>query len=266
MEQIDHRCERDLPELREWLNRLLRLADQMPHDVTYSEDDHLGFMALCFLSKQIDHARSVLALIPGRDAVLIARSMIEGLGQLLWAANEPDVLPLKWRSFACVHDWRVMQGKVASGEPVDQERRSAIEEALRNFGEQFLTREARQARDKGRAMPVDPYCKNWRSGRQIGQICESVGGQALHRRLYAPFSDWQHWGVAGLGRALTRQDTRIVYSSLSASDSAATIATAFQCLLQTAEIVDKRLAMGLAQQISELKSGYVSWHGAGTSV
>lgn len=99
MKLAEQRAEQALPELRDWLNRLLALTDEMAYGVKYSDEDHLSFMALCFLGKQVDHARSVILLIPSRDAVLVARSMIEGLVQLLWAESHPDVLPLKWREF-----------------------------------------------------------------------------------------------------------------------------------------------------------------------
>jgi Family of unknown function (DUF5677) len=259
MRQTEQTAERAVPALRGWLNRLLDVAERMTHDIQYSEDDHLTFMALCFLSKQIDHARSVLVLIPSRDSVLVARSMIEGLGQLLWAATDADVLPLRWRLFAWVHDWRLLQQKVARGEIVDHERRIEIEEALREFGEQFLTGKAKRARDGGSAMPTDPYCENWRRGHRIREICETVGGKDLYDGLYAPFSDWHHWGVGGLGRALHREDNRVGYSSLSRSDSAATLATAFQCLLQTAEVLERRLSIGVSPKLSELKEGYIRW-------
>src|SRR5688572_11319416 len=95
MEDARQRAQRDLPRLRQSVKELLALAHEITENVAYSEKDHLAFMALCFLSKQIDHTQSVLALIPSRDVILIARSMIEGLCQLLWAAQEPDRLPLQ---------------------------------------------------------------------------------------------------------------------------------------------------------------------------
>ena len=262
MGNVDERAKRDLPVLLQWVNRLLVLAKEMIVNVQYSEEDHLGFMALCFLSKQIDHLQSIVTLIPSRDAVLVARSMIEGLCQLLWVGGDPATRPLQWRAFAWVHDWRVMQAKIAQGEPVDTERRTTIEDALRKYGDQFLTNKAKVARNRGDPLPPDPYHANWRCGRQIRQICESVGGEDLYRGLYEPFSDWHHWGVRGLGEAIVRQGNRVIYLSLSPADSAAALASGFQCLLQTVELTDRHLGIGLASKISELRNGYVAWHKA----
>ena len=259
IEDVHQKADRDLPALRQWVDKLLALANAMMDNVQNSEDDHLAFMGLCFLNKQIDHTKSILALIPNRDVILISRSMIEGLCQLLWAARDPDVLPLRWRVFAWVHDWRVMQAKIAGGEPVDPERREAIEAALREYGDQFLTAKARKDRDKGATPPADPYYKDWRTGRQIRQIFESVKGEDLYSKLYEPFSDWQHWGAGGLGKAIGRNGNRTVYTSLSLTDAATALAAAFQCLLQTVEVVDERLDLGLTSKISELRDGYIAW-------
>src|SRR5437667_12060736 len=49
---IDERAKQDLLGLRHWVKKLLDLANEILANVQYSEEDHLGFMALCFLGKQ----------------------------------------------------------------------------------------------------------------------------------------------------------------------------------------------------------------------
>mgnify|MGYP005840280711 CR=1 FL=1 len=257
MEDVQ-RAERDFPALRQWVEKLLALADKMMNNVRYSEDDHFAFMALCFLCKQIEHTKSILALIPSRDVILIARSMMEGLAQLLWAAREPDVLPLRWRAFAWVHDWRVMQAKIKAGEPVDPELSVAIESALQKYGDQFLTSKAQKAQKKGASLPPDPYHKDWRTGYKPQDIFASVGGEDLYNKLYKSFSDWQHWSAAGLGKAITRQGDRIIYSATSSTDAATALAVAFQCLLQTVKLVVDHLGIELTSETSELRDGYIA--------
>ncbi len=261
MKNPNQKAKRDLPSLRLSLNALLKIADEIIKEVQYSEDDHLGFMALCFLSKQIDHSRSILRLIPSRDVVLVARSMIEGLCQLLWAAKEPKVLPLRWRAFAWVHDWRVLHTQISAGVPIDPTRSRTIDDALRQHGDQFLKPRARKARESGSSLPDDPYYENWRTVHSIRQICECVGGGDLYLKLYKPFSDWHHWGAGGLGDALVRQQNRVVYSSLSAIDSAAALATGFQCLLQTVQHTDTHLDIGMTPMITEIRDEFLRLHG-----
>jgi len=244
-----------------WLNKLLALARDATDNVRFREEDHLAFMALCFLSKQIDHAKSILALISSRDTILIARSMIEGLCQLLWAASDPGVLPPRWRAFVFAHDWRLMQARIAAGESIDPEALAAIQVGLQRSGDQFLRDRASVGVVPGTPLSADPYHKDWRTGHQIRQICESVGAEDLYRRLYEPFSDWHHWGVGGLGTAIIRREDRIFYSSLSPTDTAAALAVGVQCLLQTLEVLDGHLGLGLGAKAADLRDGYIAWHG-----
>lgn len=188
VEDPNQKAQRDLPGLRQWANNLLSLATEILGKTQYSEKDHFGFMAFCFLSKQIDHMRAILALNESRDVGLIARSMLEGMCQLLWAAKDAETRALRWRTFAWIHDWRVMQGKILTGEVVDTERRTLIEEAVRQYGVLFLTEQARSNREKGKPLPKDPYHRNW-TGKAAKEIFDSVEGKTLYLKLYKPFSD-----------------------------------------------------------------------------
>ena len=252
-------AQQDLPGLRQWVNRLLDVSGRVVENAPYSEHDHFGFMALCFLSKQVGHTRSILSLGEARDVELLARSMLEGLCQLLWAANDPHTRALRWRAFAWIHDWRTMQAQSAAGEPVDEARRGAIKEAVRQYGDQFLTRKARAARQRGDPEPDDPYCSNW-TGHTVRQIFEWVRGEVLYLRLYRPFSGWHHWSPGGLGTAMVQEQDGVAYSSMSVVDAATALATAFQCLIRTVEVTDEHLERGFASTIAELRQGYVDWH------
>jgi hypothetical protein len=253
------KAQRDLANLSEWAEKIVALADEILAKAKFSEKDNLGFMALCFLSKQIDHMRSIVLLTPSRDVKLIARSMIDGLSQILWAASEPTIRPEQWRSFAWIHDWRIMQEQVTRGETVPLERRNKITDALTTFGDQFFNKKARKARQQKAALPSDPYHHDWLRGVQLRQICESISGaMTLYQTVYDTFSDWEHWGPAAFGEAICRQENRIVYSSLSAPDSATALACGFQCLFQTAQLTDDHFQTGAALKLSELRNDYLA--------
>jgi hypothetical protein len=255
-------AQQDLPGLRQWVNRLLDVANRVLENAQYLENDHFGFMALCFLGKQVDHAKSILSLGEARDVELIARSMLEGLCQLLWTANDPQSRALRWRAFAWIHDWRTMQAQIAAGQPIDASRRTAIGKALRQYDNQFLTRRARAARQSGAPEPSDPYCDNW-TGHTVRQIFEWVQGDLLYLKLYKPFSDWHHWSPGGIGTAVIQQQGRVIYSSASVVDAATALATAFQCLLRTVELTDEQLGRAFAPRIAELKQGYIDCYSKG---
>ena len=264
MGNIHGKAKRDLPSLRQWAKRLLALSKNEFVNLKYSENDDLGFMILCFLHKQTDHMQSIIALIPNRDTILVARSMIEGLCQLLWAAREPAVRPLQWRAFAYVHDWRLLQQKIALGEKVPTKDRAAIERGVKKYGDQFLKNKAKEAKKLRKPLPPDPYHDNWRCGTSLQQICKSVGGADLYRSLYGPFSDWHHWGVGGLGESIKRGRDGVIYTPLSPADLASAVASGFQCLLETIQIADKHFSLGIESKISKLRDGYVAYHQAQT--
>ena len=70
---------REVAFLRDQARIVLAIADERSRGVSVCEDDDFGFMAMQFLYKQVQHAESLLALEPRRDAGLIARTMIDGL-------------------------------------------------------------------------------------------------------------------------------------------------------------------------------------------
>ena len=58
----EQKAERDLPNLLRWADKMIAIDNEILGKTKVSEDDHLGFMALCFLSKQINHMQSIVRL------------------------------------------------------------------------------------------------------------------------------------------------------------------------------------------------------------
>src|ERR1022692_154552 len=171
------RARRDLKDLRKNLYGLVALAEQA-FPVKIGRRSHLRFMLASFAVKQSEHANSLLKLVPSPDTMLIARTMIEGLSQMLWAAKRPRHRPLLWRSFVFVHDWRQIQEHRAQGRPVNPQVERVLRVGLRRFGHRFLPRQAPVAPAAGRALPDEPYMRNW-SGERETEFLEPfpTGGQ-----------------------------------------------------------------------------------------
>lgn len=259
MEKISEVSDFTIDDLKKYAKKLLDLSDNNASNIKYLESDHLGFMCLCFLSKQIDHMRSILALVPKRDAILVARSMIEGFCKLLWAAKKPKDRPFKWRIFACVSDWRLLTEKLHNKISIPPEENHQIMERLNKYGANFLTNKAKMKRDNGGNLPRDPYHKDWCCGKSVKDICEDVGGLDLYLKLYSPYSDWHHWGPSGLGSAIKKDKNSVIYKSFSKSDVAASICSAFQCLLQTLELTIEHLNMEDLAIVEELKNEFIQY-------
>jgi hypothetical protein len=56
--------------------------------------------------------------VPHRDARLAARTMIEGLYQLLSASHVPKECARLWH-FCLIHNWRLLQKRLREGIPID---------------------------------------------------------------------------------------------------------------------------------------------------
>ena len=250
---------KDFLNLQQWASNLLAMTDEIG-DVSYSENDHFGFMALSFLGRQKEHMKSILILNESLDVLLIARSMIEGLFQLIWAAKDPDNLGLQWRAYVFVQDWRTLKAKISAGESVDSKTCAMIKEGLHRYGDLYLKSKAREKREKsGPQSKDDQYRKSW-TGLPVLQIGEKVKGELLYEHLYRPFSDYQHWNPGGLGTSIRRDQNLILYSPRSPEHAARALKIGFQCLLQILEIVDKHFELDITARLAELRDGYIAWH------
>ena len=248
-----------IQDLKDWTTRLFEVADRTLAAVELKEDDHLGFMATLFLRKQVEHLRSIHALLPRKDVVLVARSMVEGLCQLLWAQQKPE-RAWRWRAFAYVHDWRLQNLRARQGIRPDPARRDKIEDALRELGDSFLTKKAKRAKDSGCDLPEDPYQKHWRVDFNLLEFCKEHDVERLYTEAYDPFSDWHHWGVDGLGAAIQRVEGQIVYKPDSLNDCAVSLTAAFQCLFQTVQVADKWFHLGMGKELMDLRAGFLEYH------
>ena len=238
------RDEREVPFLRDELQKVLVLADGSSRNIRVREDDDFGFMAMQFLYKQMQHAESVLKLIPSRDACLVARTMIEGRYQLLWTWQTPEERSKRWRSFSIIHDWRLIQRQLAEGIWVDPAEIRHNEARLQELGGLHRI-------NNPRPNTTDPYHKNWRGGVTLSNMADATDRE-LYDGPYAELSDWEHWGVSGIGDAISRHDGHLSVSSTSERVAGLSLLSAFQSLLQTLELADAHFSFNIAETIQTI--------------
>ena len=239
---------------------LIRLTTVITTDQQYDDDDHMAFMGLSFVCKQIEHLGSMLQLAGRRDIALIARSMLEGWWQILYASKSPEERAQKWRLFVHVHDWRTMRMQETLGISILEEDRHRIEANLSIHGDNYLRPSACNAKARGKPMPEDPYCDNW-TCTSIWAVAtdEERDGELQYQLLYKPFCDWHHWSPGGLGSALTRTDTAVDYCAPNNRDTEKALATGFLCLFQTADVVQRHLQREMDQQLEGVLSAFKAW-------
>ena len=211
-------------------------------------------LVIAFCWKQEDHADAILKLGKHRDVQLVARSMIEGLCQLKWAANDPDARAERWRLYAWVHDWRLLRRDDRAGRAVPVLTRQRIEEGIATHGHLFETRKAAERRRQGKPV-ADPYVRHW-SGQTIAEICAEVKGQRLHEWPYADFSDWHHWSPGGVVRAFKADGRKISFPPPTPRDVLPSCVVAFQCLYETMEVANNTLHLGLESELETMLVGF----------
>src|ERR1017187_3243142 len=146
--------------------------------------------------------------------------------------EDPPILPIDSAiEPVFVHDWRMIQEHRGKGDSIDPQVERAVRIGLLRFGHRYLTRQARDARAAGRALPTDPYMRNWYDEGE-SEILRDVGGQDLLRHAYGPFYD--------VGSR--------------PSDVATATACGFQCLWQTMQLLNARCRLGMGR---ELQASYI---------
>ena len=260
MNKIEEKAKAALPDLLLYMDKALALAETMGRSVSWPEDDDFGFVALCFLHKQTEHARSIKLLVDegyGRDAQIVGRAMQETMASLLWIAHQPSDRAFQWRGFAYVEDWRLMQRQRDAGETVNAKEAQRTDAFLSRHGYVFLSSRPKKPGQRGNRLSiVDPYHSNWRCGTTIGDIFREVHGESLYRELYGPFSDWIHEGPKGITAAIHRENKTVKWIPAQSSTNATVFATAFQCLVQTSQVVDQHFGMSFGGKIQDLTGKY----------
>jgi hypothetical protein len=211
----------DLPVLRAKAGEAVDLAACTQHGA-FSPREHKDFayMAFSFLGKQTEHMRSILALVDAglyRDAGLIARSMLEGRAQLVWASKDPEERGRQWRDFWPVADWRKMKKEQKAGRTVPPAVGAKIEQGLTDLNDKFLTASGRKRRENGQALRSKDYWDNWtgHSYSELLDLCVSeLGGQiretALRLLVYAPCQR----GTTGIYVGLRKWSTKREHMAL----------------------------------------------------
>lgn len=252
-----------LPGLVSWLERIRTVIEPELEAVRYGTTDDFAFMALCFLHKQIDHTVSLARLGPLKDTVIIARSMFEGLAQLLWAAQEISTRPARWRAFAVVESWRGLPRLRAGGFEPTPEMMKQLNEALQEIEPLVLTAKAKEAKHRGLPLPADPYHRNWRAGTTLTDICDEVEAADLRDNFYSRYSSWAHWSADAFEDRLSGTERGVQYGPPeSFAFAASAAALAIQCLLQAAHLAFSHLRLPCQTTVERLRNEFEAWHSA----
>ena len=256
-------AKRLIPDQRKWIVKIVGACEQPFRRIRYRSEDTFGLMALCYVSKQLDHARSLGRLLedpPSRDASVIARSMLEGASYLQWGVLEKVDRAEQWLEFTAVEEWRRLRDADLIGLEVTPEERLSIEEAIKNHGDRFLTKDAKKKKNQRKSLPGNPYIPSW-IGMSFGTVVEKTKSEDL-RIIYSLMSHSVHWGPGSVRSYLIpKNGDTLEYRAISFPDAASAGGWGIICLLQTAGIAAEHFELDdLAALIRRFYADYDELH------
>lgn len=227
------------------------------------ERDHFAFVSLSFLHKQMAHARSVNVLLESglaSDASVIARVMLEGLIYVSWMFQKADERAKKYREHALVSDYRTLLRKEADGTPVPEAQKHKVTSRLSELGSNHLKPE-KGSQKHGKKNDTDPYQGTWMYDDKgtkitISMMTEALGDKQL-KSLYDELSQWSHWTVKGIGRALVWDAQSVRLNSNNVHDAILSCQAVIMALTGTAIAVSAHLKLGMEDQLDSMRTSFV---------
>jgi hypothetical protein len=249
-----------LPRLNEIADNLEAITrDAFEKRIAYTRDNGADVMALSFVTKQYEHLRSVRMLIAAelhRDALLIARTMIEGLGRLLWAFNKVPERTDLWFWFGAILDWRQTLKNEAAGMVIDPDDKAELKTWVDKYGPNYYRDNVRKSLDAEKDgtvfdMPDDPWRNDW-TPTKIESMFQEVEGTYLYESVYRRTSEWIHWGPRSILMAMESAEGGVAGFTQEDWRSAAS-ALMWGCLslLQSLEVLDRHFSLGISERLAE---------------
>ena len=140
-----------------------------------------------------------------------------------------------------------------------EERAKTVNEGLLQYCNMHFTNRVINLKQQNKPLPKDPYNKNW-VGHDFRYIFKEVEGDIIYKHIYKPFAAWHHWSPLSFERTLKSEDKEIQYTSSSTATSATILASSFQCLCHTAQLVNNHLQLSFGPRLKEIHSELITWH------
>jgi Family of unknown function (DUF5677) len=250
--------------------RLNRLADDLlalaraafgPR-IPFDRHNAADLMVLGFTTKQCEHLRSVRLLMDAsahRDALLIARTMAEGLGMLLWATNNQPMQTDRWRDFGWILDWRRVARFERCGitlvDPADKALLKAkVDRCGPDFYRPSVRKEITAAACCGTTynVPDDPWGTDW-TDMSVEAMFREIRGTPMYEAVYRQSSEWVHWNPRAVVGAMQPTEWGIAgFTEEDWRDAHVAMQAACRSVLQSLEVLNLRFSLGLDERLTDL--------------
>lgn len=172
----------------------MRICGNLKGDMS----NDLLFMCKSFSERQLSQLKSLNLIADQDDAILIARSMFEGVLYLCYSIKHKD-MSKRWRLFSIIIDKQRMDDAELNGDHVPDEVKKTINKLLPEVDRLFKGKNGK-------------YSKYWHGNKSIKEISRNVGDEfvSLYETYYSPMSEYHHWGTASFGKRYSIEDDSIV--------------------------------------------------------
>ncbi len=219
-------------------------------------------MTLSFVTKQHEHLRSVrtlLAVGAHRDAFLVARTMAEGLGRLLWAFKDVPERTDLWLWFGAVLDWRRILKNEEAGMTVNPQEKDELKKLVTKHGPKYYRGDvgasikAAQTTGKPYKIPKDPWRTNWTDA-TVKDMFDEVDLALLYEGMYRETSEWVHWGPRSVFMAMEPAEwgTR-GFTQEDRPAAARALQLACFSLLTSLQVLDRHFSLGRTERLAGLE-------------
>lgn len=262
---------KELPLFGDLAKGLEALAhDMFTPPIAFQTDNGADVMALSFATKQLEHLRSVRALVSAdlyRDALLIARTMLEAQGTLRWAFSRSPERTDLWFWYGAILDWRQMAKSKAQGFEVDPADEAELKLYVDLHGSDYYKPNVRKALKKVKEtgttydLPEDPWHPTDWTGMNVRAMFEELGDE--DKRLYDSFyrrtSEWGHSGPRAILIAVDReQEDPAEWGADQFTDDDVVsgnwaLGVACESLLRTLEVLNAYFSLGYDDSLRSMK-------------
>jgi hypothetical protein len=190
--------------------------DMFTPPIAFQTDNGADVMALSFATKQLEHMRSVRALIAvgsHRDTQLIARAMLEAQGILRWAFSRAPERTELWFWFGAILDRRQMEKNKRDGLEVDPTDEAELKPYVDQHGPNYYRSNIRKRLEEAQktGTTYDPLEDPWHPSDwtevNVRAMFEELGDVRLYDSFYRRTSEWAHSGPRSILIAADHQWT-----------------------------------------------------------
>jgi hypothetical protein len=236
-------------------------AQLLSLDLKHPENDHFAFMVIAFCFRQMEHLKSLYTLYKNecfQDMQFIARSMLEGMVFLKWGYANKQIVPLKWKAYSWVTDYRLAMKHIAEGKGPDDETKQKIIAALNNYGQLFLKKSKTLLID----FKQDPFHGYWHIDENNKKITffdlfKELQAETLVE-IYEDLSDWVHWNITGLGKIITRTQNEFAFNYDSMRSTRYAFAAGLLSSFDSFYLLDNHFNLNQKVELNKMQEEYIN--------